>query len=202
MKKSIVLVLLFSSFFGYTQNYKFNTLTKYNCIGKFPRESVVYSNTENLNYFLYLKKENDKTIANLFDLEKKKYHTFKVVESKDTLNQVFFQFIYLSSKKYIENRTTKKNAFKFETKKNDSLFRIVKMSRVNKSGKVLGVSELKIKNYPYNLFPIFRFSCLHPYELASDININETGIVESFKKANIYFYLDYFKKVNFELNIL
>jgi hypothetical protein len=79
------------------------------------------------------------------------------------------------------------------------------MSTVNKRGKIIRNSELKIKKYSHNLFPVFRFSCLHPYEDAVEEKNMGTGIVQSYqpnnKKKRTYIYLDYFKEVNFELEV-
>ncbi|MCK0157909.1 hypothetical protein MWU65_12000 [Cellulophaga sp. F20128] len=205
MKKTIILLFLCNSIFCYTQNYKFNILTRYKSSNGY-LETVVYSNKENDNYFLKLKKYKNETIAYLTDLKNLKKHRFKVIESKGKLNEIFFQFVYLDTDIYYINNPFKDNYFKFETEKSDSLSKIVKMSTINKRQKIINNSELKIKKYSHNLFPVFRFSCLHPYEDAVEKKNIGTGIVQSYtsnnKKNSIYIYLDYFKEVNLELNVL
>lgn len=207
MKKIILLFLLLIPLLSFSQQYSFNILTKYKSENSFSKESVVYSNKENDSYFLKLDKNNEKnqTKAFLIDLNNSKKHSFKVIESKNDSNEFFFKFVYLKSQDYFIHEPLKGHYYKYEIVKKDSLSKTVKMSLMNKRGKAISTSELEFKNYPFNLFPVFRYSCLHPFEYSKNINFNGTGIVKSYKtfdkKKVIHIYLDYFKEVSLLLNV-
>jgi hypothetical protein len=207
MKKIIIIFLLLNTLLSFSQQYKFNILTNYKSENAFYKESIVYSNKENDSYFLKLYKNNDnnQTIAFLIDLKDSKKHTFKVIESKNDSNDIFFQFVYLKSNDYYTHESLKGHHYEYEVVKKDSLSKTVRMSLMNEKKKVIKTSELEFKNYAFNLFPVFRYSCLHPFEFSKNINFNGTGIVQSYKgfdkKKTIYIYLDYFKEVNLVLNV-
>lgn len=206
MKKNIILILIFITPFCLSQHYSFNILTKYKSENGFYKESVVYSNKANDKYFLKIKKYKNRTIASLIDLDKSKKHSFKVTEIRNNYNEVFFKFTYEESSDYNLDEPLKGYHLVFDVIKKDSLSKTVRMDLVNKRGKVVGKSELKFKHYEHNLFPVFRYSCLHPFELSKNENFKGKGLVERYKRVNkdntiTIYYLDYFKEVNLELSI-
>ena len=44
---------------------------------------------------------------------------------------------------------------------------------------------LKGKKINFNLFPLFRFSCLHPFEFSQKLNLSENILVESAKELTL-----------------
>jgi hypothetical protein len=125
------------------------------------------------------------------------------------MKMMIFYFIYLSSSKLTHPGIFVENAFEFEIIERDSLTgdKVVKMITYSdkRKKKIVNTAQLKIKNYPTNLFALFRFSCMHPYEHFSKININENGIVESYKSSNygkpIEMYLEHFSEISLSLMV-
>ena len=208
MKKYLLLiVILISSINIYAQNYTFNLLTNYKSENGFYQEKAVFSNKENNSYFLIIREfENQKT-AYLRDLNSFNTHQFKVIEPTTNGKDTTTQFEYVTSYK-IKKRDDIPTTHDFKIVQRDSLLKTVKITtyRNKNRKKIINTAEFKIKDSPYNLFPVFRYSCLHPYEESNDFNFNENGMVESYKgfdgKEPIFIYLDYFMNIKeFELKI-
>lgn len=74
-----------------------------------------------------------------------------------------------------------------------------------KRKKVLEEAELIIVKFKTNMFSLFRFSCLHPYEHSKKLNYNQKGIVKSYKplerRKSYSIYLDLIEEVNFQINV-
>ena len=208
MKKYIlIIVILISSIKIYAQNYTFNLLTNYKSENGFYEEKAVFSNKENNSYFLTIREfENQKT-ANLQDLKSFYAHEFKVIEPTKNGKNTTTQFVYVTSYK-IKKREDIPTTHDFKIVKSDSLLKTVKITtyRNKHRKKIIDTAEFIIKDSPYNLFPVFRYSCLHPYEDSNDFNFNENGMVESYKGFDenepIFIYLDYFMNIKeFELKV-
>lgn len=188
------------------QNYKFNLLTNYKSENGFYKEKIIYSNKNDNSYFLKIYKFKDKNIGEIVDLKNSKHHFFKVIESEGNEKVAYHQFVYEnSSNVFYRDLPT---VFDFKVIAKDSLSKTVKLIKYKNKRKkiIIGIAELKIKNIPYKLFSLFRFSCLHPYEYFTNLSFNENGIVESYKSLNtknpIFIYLDYYSEnVDFELKI-
>lgn len=207
MKKTILLILFFNTLLSFSQHYKFNILTKYKSMNGFYKGKSIYSNKENNYYFLNIDKINNKISAEILDLKRSRKHRFRVIENISSLNEKSYQFVFLKSIKFKIHEPLKGYRHKFSIISKDSISKVVKMSLVNKKGKVINNAELKIKNYPFNLFPVFRYICLHPFEFSQNTYFNGTGIVESYtqynkkNKENVHIYLDFFEEVNMSITV-
>lgn len=206
MKKTILIIILIVPLLGKAQVYKFNLLTRYVSTNGFYKENIVYSNKDDDSYFLRLYLNNSKYKAILIDLNQLKQHFFKVTESYDDKNEVFFKFDYLNSNSFKRRPDADNYRFEFEVIKIDSTFRIVEMKKIFRKKKVISVATLKIKNNPSKLFPLFRFSNLHPHEYNPKMKYYKTGLVESYKsiykKDTISIKLDYYGEVDFKLQAI
>ena len=90
MKNFLYLIpLLLLNLTVQAQKYEFDLLTKYNSkIHNNVRESLVYSNSKNMNYFIYVNNDSVTKQAKLYDLTKMTSHNFRLIESK-TENKLF-----------------------------------------------------------------------------------------------------------------
>lgn len=208
MKKNIlIIVFLISTIKIYAQHYKFNLVTTYKSENGFYKEKTVFSNKENGSYFLTIREfENQKT-AYLDDLKSSYQHQFKIIENTIDGKETTTNFIYLNSQK-IKKEETSAATREFKVVQRDSLSKTVNIINYKNEHKkkIIGTATLIIKDSSFNLFPVFRYSCLHPYERFYEFNFNENGIVESYKSLYknepIFIYLDYFKDLKeFELKV-
>lgn len=188
------------------QNYKFNLLTKYKSENSFYKEQNIYSNKNDHSFFLKVYKFGDKITGEIVDLKNSKHHFFKVIENKGIEKDNLLLFKYKSSSN-ISYRNLPV-VYDFKTLAKDSLSKTIKLItyKNKRKKKIISIAELKIKNSPYNLFSLFRFSCLHPFEYNKSLSYNKNGIVESYKSLNtknpIFIYLDYYSEnVNFEIKV-
>ena len=182
--KYIITLLLFANFSpGYSQDYKFNLLTKYisNQDG-WERERIVYSNVDDPKFFLSLKKTDNENLAYLYDFKNNVVHHLHFIENIKN-GETYFSFNYIKSEKLKPVTLTSNYRFKFETIKEDSLYKIIKMTGYSnkKMTRFAGISELKVKKHDKNLFPLYRFSYMHLFEDRMDIDLGENGIIESSK---------------------
>ena len=206
MKQFFILLFLHVTIIGFSQEYSFNLLTKYSTKYKGgERESVVYSNEADQNYFLCLNKQYGKNYAYLTDLKNNIIYDFTFNEVKQN-GDIFFTFNYLKSHELKQVEANQNITASFKTISRDSLYRIVEvtMFKNKKKTKIASVSELKIKDYNYNLFPLYRMSVMHALEYRTDIDLIESGVVVSGKSLNKIFFeskLEEFKHVNFKIEI-
>jgi hypothetical protein len=204
--KYIISIALFINFsLCYSQDYKFDLLTKYNANQEGREtEKIVYSNSDNPNYFLFVKTDG-KNLAYLSDLKNRVVHQLHFNEHKKN-GEIYFSFHFIKSEKIKPIPLTSNYRFKFETVKEDSLFKTVKMTgyKNKKMTKVAGVSELKIKKHTKNLFPLYRYSYMHLFEYRTDINLGENGIIESSKHIGERIFecqLVYYKEIDLIIKI-
>ena len=200
MKYLITLLLLVNFNLGFSQDYKFNLLTKYIVLqDDLEWEKVVYSNVDDSNYFLLLNKTEYENLAYLTDLKNKVVHYFHFIENKKN-GEIYFIFNFIKSEKLKPVSLTSNYRFKFEIIKEDSLFKTIKMTgyKNKKMTKAVGISELKVKKHSKNLFPLYRFSYMHLFEYRTDIDLGENGIVESSKyigERKFECHLAYYKEI-------
>ena len=171
MRSSIIASFLLFTNFLCSQNYQFNLIANYeaNYDGK-KHENVVFSNSNDQSYFLNFQEKD----AYLFDTKRFFRHRFKVKNNKDGKPVL----VYKNSIKLDEVNPATEYSFKFETIKEDSVQKIIKMIPL-RNGEIVGPEyvELTAKKINSNLFPTFRFACLHLYETRTDININENLVI-------------------------
>lgn len=205
MKKIALIIILLIPLLGKAQAYNFNLLTRYVSTNGFYKENIVYSNKANDSYFLRLYLHNSKYKAILIDLYRLKQHFFKVTESYNDKNEIFFKFDYLNTNSITMRKDAHIFNFKFDVKKIDSTFKIVEMKTLKHKKKIISKATLKIKTYPYNMFSLFRFSNLHPYEYNPKMKYDGTGLIESYvgiyKKDTISIKLDFYEELDFELKV-
>nr|WP_298659864.1 hypothetical protein [uncultured Flavobacterium sp.] len=190
------------------QKYEFDLLTKYNSkIHNNVRESLVYSNSKNMNYFIYVNNDSLNKQAKLYDLKKMTSHNFRLIESK-TENNLFFEFVYINSETINVENSYPSSELEVKIINNDSINNEIQVDvfKNNKRKKAEMSFVLKGKKNDTNLFPLFRFSCLHPFEFNQNLNLSEKIIVESAKGItlsgeSIEYNLVYFEVVKFEILI-
>lgn len=169
-------------------------------------ETIIYSNTNDDSYFLEIYPRSKDSLAAITNLKDKRIHYFKVSDvKKEEDGEVTFKFKYINSKQGWGPSPLHAHDFEFRITESDSLVKTVLMIEwLNKKReKFITIRQLKIKDFPANMFSVYRFGRLHPYEVHSNINFNQNGIVVSSKRHDInsdYFtYLSKIKRVNFIL---
>lgn len=208
MKKTICLVFILFSPFLQAQKFEFDLLTKYLTKMELSNfENIIYSNSKDENYFLMVKENSELKKATLYDLKKMILHNYEVVESKSG-DEIFFEFKYMDSNIINPNNRFHKYEFEYTKIDDDSLNKKIKVEvyKNSKRKKPELSLILQLKKSNNNLFPLFRFSCIHPFELIQELNISENFIIESakgttfFGKTIEHELLDY-KEVKIELEI-
>jgi hypothetical protein len=200
MKNFLLSIIILSSIICNGQSFKFDLLTKYSTESfDFYRESVVYSNSKNSDYFLFVR-ENTATIC---DLKNTTLHHFNVLKKTSNNGEIFYEFFYESSEHTNYHYRLIHNDFKIIS--NDTLYKKVLLNFFynKKKRKIDHSIEMKIKNHSANLFPLFRFSCLHGYDYRKDLNFSNNGIVEyatcKIRGNKVDYKLLYYHELNFEL---
>ncbi|WP_284653109.1 hypothetical protein [Flavobacterium terrisoli] len=207
MKKIFLLLILFGVSIVNAQKYTFNTLTRYsfNSGG----EVVSYTNFDNHTYVLRLIKTEYSFMANLYDYKSMRIHRFNVTETKSK-EGFLLKFDYDNSTNLISSsrREFKKYIYDFKTIEiKDSIKKVtLNIYSNSKKKKSIRSYDLEIKNSNDNHFPVFRQSCIHPYEDVEKLNTFENGIVISAKGKTTtgeipLFKLEEYVKVDFELDI-
>ena len=208
MKKTIYLVFILFSSFLHAQKFEFDLLTKYlTKMELYNFEKIIYSNSKDQNYFLLINGNSALKRATLCDLKKMISHNFEVLESKSR-GEVFFEFKYVDSKMINYNKIFYEYEFEYTTIDNDSLNKTIKVDVYKNSKRKKSKMSLilQLKKSTDNLFPLFRFSCLHPFELIQKLNVLGNFIIESAKGTTLFgkkieHKLLNYKKVKFELDI-
>lgn len=214
MKLFTTYLFLFLCSIAFSQEYKFNLLTSYNLkynlgsassFKEVDKNRLIYSNSNDTSYFLLLDNEPNQNSAHITDLKNNKIHFLKLKEIKSKEEQ-FVTFEYLRTENLVHFDVNKKVVVEFETIKQDSTYKTVKMTifKNSKKKKIQGISELIIKNHPKKLFPLFRFSCMHTLEYRTEIDFGDNGIVESSKSLTNNNYrtkLNIQKEINLTLKI-
>lgn len=205
MKRLIVAFFFILPFFAQAQIFHFNILTKYKTTfdGK-TRESIVYSNSKNDTYFLMLYNDSE---ARLYDAKHMKVYNYEVLETKLN-NEVFFDFKYKNSRRLNSNKSRFSNyEYEFKTSTKDTLkpqITITVFEDSKRKNSVLKLNCIAVKKAE-NLFHLFKFSCLHPFEFENVIpNGNylvesATGLTSDNKRTE--YKLMELKEVNFKLEI-
>lgn len=203
------ILLLLSNANIQAQKYEFDLLTKYSIKSRSnEKETVIYSNSKNPNYVLYIFKKSSKREGKLYDIDKKKLHIYDVIETNDN-GQIYFQFKYTNSNDFNSGNRSKEYELKTKSiSKIDSIYKEIKIELLHKSNKTKKMISftLKTKKTDSNLFPVFRFSCMHPFEFDENINVLENILVEnasslSFSGIKTNYKLLLVQEIKFELVI-
>ncbi len=181
MKNIVLLLLIFYSSVVFSQRFTFDFVTKYEIKYKdsFFTETI-YSNTKVANIFFSIYKSGNTISALLIDINKEKYHVFKVIEKKEN-GQSYFSYKYKKTIEFTENDVNqfKGMHYKFEEIEKDSFFTKVLLTIVYdlKNPIEKSIYELKIKESDQNYFPNFRVAVLHPYENLKNFDRFKNGLV-------------------------
>lgn len=168
----------FFHFFHFLKNYNFNLLTTYeNSYEKYKKESFVYANSDDNSYFLLITNVDDNLEGKLYDLAKNKIHYFSVNEDLSKKNSAKIDFNYLKSKYYHYKQHNVNRKFKYHLTNKDSIYDYYNINFKNVDNKKRSLN-LKVERNNYNLFNLFKISCIHPEEFNEFINIEDfKGIV-------------------------
>lgn len=149
-------------------------------------DRVTYSNINNPNYFLNFNFHYTSEVF-LIDFETSKIHYFSNVRTKkDGDEYLNFKYVFtepLTSKipKSFENLT-----FTYDEMKSDSISKTIRITiynpkkKKNRGGTLL--YELEVRKFESDLFPLFRMSCMHPFELLNKLKVPGNWIVTSAKQ--------------------
>jgi hypothetical protein len=166
-----------------------------------------FAMSSNDNYILQIINNPDGTqVAYVVDLKALKEHVFTVSESIIEKGLKNIKFTYLKTVKHKFARTPARGIyFDFiSMSNNDSVETVNLNSYKNKSKtKLSNILELKIIKSEVNLFPLFRFICLHPFEYITELNYNGAGLVTNCvnKNGEKTHVLKAFEKANLEVTI-
>lgn len=171
MKRLTIATLFLFTNFLFGQNYQFNLIANYesNYDGK-RFEHIVLSNSGDQSFFLALQEKD----AYLFDTKRLFRHNFKVKKGKDGKPVL----TYRNSIKLDKVNPASDYTYRFETVREDSIQKVIKMIPL-KNGQISGSEyvELVAKKINSNLFPTFRFACMHLYETRTDIDPMENLVI-------------------------
>lgn len=205
MKKAFFLCSFCFVAVVYSQSFKFDLLTKYEIKHNDNKiENVIFSNSINHNYFLRV----DTKFAILYEVDKVKCHVFEIVENIQN-DSITYKFNYQKTTDVVHNNGIYKYEFEFLISDLDTItnFKTLKL-KIFKNAKrktPFQILTLKLKENDTNLFPVFRFACLHPLEslVKLDLPFNysvEAGSSESRGDESSYKLLKN-EKINFEIEI-
>jgi hypothetical protein len=181
MKKYFCLILFLFTTITFSQKFEFDFVTEY--VVKHPdydKTTTTYSNSKNPNYIFMIHHKFPTKSGSLFDFENKKIHTFKVTTKKEN-DKVIYEFKFKKSRKinpiYFENKKNYK--FEFFELKNDLNFKTVllKSSYIVEGYTFNSSIEIKIQKIDANYFPSFRVGFLHPWEMMTNLDLFENGLV-------------------------
>jgi hypothetical protein len=147
-----------------------------------------YAMSSNDNYILKIVSSPDgQKVAYVADLKALKSHEFSITESIIENDLKNIKFTYIKTVKHKFARTTARGVyFDFMSVSNSDGVETVNLnSYKNKSKtKLTNSLELKIIKSEVNLFPLFRFICLHPFEYITELNYNGAGLVTNCVNKN------------------
>ncbi len=207
MKRFLLIFLIsFTSLFG--QKLKFDVMAKYITSSEkpsFEKSRSAYAISTNDNYIMQILNEyNGHQVAQVYDLKSLKMHQFDVEESKSENGIINYKFIYSNTRKF-ERTPVKDIYFDFQSvsiKDNVETVNLIFYKNKSKT-KIVNVLELKILKSEVNLFPLFRYTCLHPSEFITELNYINGGLVTNCttKNGSTKYILKAIEETNFEITI-
>lgn len=211
MSKFIIIFLLipFTTLFG--QTLRFDVLVKYSIsLNGNNSERSTYGISTNNNYIMEILNNHDGSqTAKVFDLKSLKIYEYNILEEKSNTESVEFKFVYSNTRSfssYFPHPSYVKSIyFDFEKVSVENDIETVKLTFYKNKSKTKpkGNLELKILNSDLNLFPLFRFTCLHPSECINELNYVKPGLVISAISGNGYakYTLKTFEETSLELSL-
>ncbi len=188
MKLFLTLFLTsFTALFG--QKLHFDVMVEYTTTYENSNyDRSAYAMSSNENYILKIVSSADgQKVAYVSDLKGLKVHEFSITESVIENDLKNIKFTYIKTVKHKFARTTARGIyFDFVSiSNNDDVETVNLNSYKNKAKtKLTNSLELKIVKSEVNLFPLFRFLCLHPFEYIKELNYNGAGLVTNCVNKN------------------
>ncbi|WP_035677351.1 hypothetical protein [Flavobacterium limnosediminis] len=211
MKNTITIILLFGLTALFGQNLKFDVMVKYSISRNGSNsERSIYGISTNSNYIMQILNNHDGSqTAHVYDLKSKEKYEFNVIEEKSNNKSGEFKFVHsntISYSSYFPHPSQAKNVhFNFEKVSAENDIETVKLTFYKNKSKTKPYEnfELKILNSDLNLFPLFRFTCLHPTEFITELNYVKPGLVTSAISENglVKYILKSFEEASLELSL-
>lgn len=205
--KRFFLILFLSPFcLVFSQKLKFDIMAQYSVSNEnSTSERSCYGISSNDNYLMQIINQYDgQQVAKVYDLKSLKSHEFIITESKSENEIKNYEFTYSKTFAF-ERRIAGNIYFEFQSVSIIENIETVKLSLYkNKSKtKIINSFELKIIKSELNLFPLFRFTCLHPSEFITELSYAGSGLVTNCISENGLkkYTLKAFEEANIELTI-
>jgi len=211
MSKFILIFLLipFTTLFG--QTLRFDLMVKYSISRNgFNFERSTFGISTNDNYIMQIFNNHDGSqTAKVFDLKSLKIYEYNVIEEKSNIESGEIKFVYLNTipfSSYFPNISYERRInFDFEKLSTENDIETLNLTFYKNKSKTKpkGNLELKILNSELNLFPLFRFTCLHTLECINELNYHKPGLVTSAISGNGYekYTLKTFEEISLELSL-
>jgi hypothetical protein len=211
MSKFILIFLLipFTTLFG--QTLRFDLMVKYSIsLNGFNFERSTFGISTNDNYMMQIFNNHDGSqTAKVFDLKSLKIYEYNVIEEKSNIESGEIKFVYLNTipfSSYFPNISYERRInFDFEKLSTENDIETLNLTFYKNKSKTKpkGNLELKVLNSELNLFPLFRFTCLHTLECINELNYHKPGLVTSAISGNGYekYTLKTFEEISLELSL-
>jgi hypothetical protein len=211
MSKFILIFLLipFTTLFG--QTLRFDLMVKYSIsLNGFNFERSTFGMSTNDNYMMQIFNNHDGSqTAKVFDLKSLKIYEYNVIEEKSNIESGEIKFVYLNTipfSSYFPNISYERRInFDFEKLSTENDIETLNLTFYKNKSKTKpkGNLELKVLNSELNLFPLFRFTCLHTLECINELNYHKPGLVTSAISGNGYekYTLKTFEEISLELSL-
>lgn len=211
MSKFILIFLLipFTTLFG--QTLRFDLMVKYSIsLNGFNFERSTFGISTNDNYMMQIFNNHDGSqTAKVFDLKSLKIYEYNVIEEKSNIESGEIKFVYLNTipfSSYFPNISYERRInFDFEKLSTENDIETLNLTFYKNKSKTKpkGNLELKVLNSELNLFPLFRFTCLHTLECINELNYHKPGLVTSAISGNGYekYILKTFEEISLELSL-
>jgi len=211
MSKFIIIFLLipFTTLFG--QTLRFDLMVKYSIsLNGYDSERSTYGISTNNNYIMQIFNNHDGSqTAKVFDLKSLRIYEYNVIEENSNIKSGEIKFVYLSTipfSSYFSNLSyAQRINFDFEKLSTENDIETLNLTFYKNKSKTKpkGNLELKILNSELNLFPMFRFTCLHTLECINELNYHKPGLVISAisGNGNAKYTLKTFEETSLELSL-
>ncbi|MCF1422933.1 hypothetical protein [Mangrovimonas futianensis] len=189
MNKFLLIFVLLPFTMLFSQTLRFDMMVTYAIDYKNSNyEYSTYGISTNDNYLMNIHNNHDGSQdASVYDFKSMKIHHYKVAHntSNKADNIDNFDFVYSftnSFSDYFPKQSYDNNIhFDFKKVATEEDKETVDLIFYKNKAKTRSKSklELQILNSELNLFPLFRFTCLHPMECIQDLNYDKSGLVLS-----------------------
>lgn len=173
-------------------------------------ERSTFGISTNDNYMMQIFNNHDGSqTAKVFDLKSLKIYEYNLIEEKSNIESGEIKFVYLNTipfSSYFPNISYERRInFDFEKLSTENDIETLNLTFYKNKSKTKpkGNLELKVLNSELNLFPLFRFTCLHTLECINELNYHKPGLVTSAISGNGYekYTLKTFEEISLELSL-